>query len=68
MKIARDDRAVTLACSDASVRISEQALSFFSRKAADVISETYLTAMTGDHPDELAALDLSVIAVALTPS
>ena len=32
----------------------------FSRRAADVISEAYLTAMTGDHHDELAALDLSM--------
>ena len=32
----------------------------FSRRAADVISEAYLNAMTGDRHDELAALDLSI--------
>ena len=40
----------------------------FSRRVADVIFEAYLTAMTGDRHDELAALYLSVIEVALTSS
>ena len=33
----------------------------FSRRAADVISEAYLTAMTGDRDNEIAVLDLSKI-------
>ena len=37
-------------------------------KATYVICEAYLTAMTGDRHDELAALDHSMIAVALTLS
>ena len=40
----------------------------FSRRVADVIFEAYLTAMTGDRNDELAALYLSMIEVALTSS
>ena len=39
---------------------------FFTRRAADVVPEACFTAMTKDHHDELAAMDLSVIAVALT--
>ena len=68
VKIARDDSALTLGCSDrcglslnSSEGISEQALIFFTRRAA----EAYFTAMTEDGHDELAATDLSVIAVAL---
>ena len=71
IKIARDDSAVTLGCSDwcglplnASERISERALIF----SLDVVPEACFTAMTEDHHDELAAMDLSVIAVALTPA
>ena len=41
---------------------------FFTRRAADVVPEACFTAMTEDHHDELAAMDLSVIAVALTPA
>ena len=37
-------------------------------KADNVISEACFIAMTGDRHDELAAMDLSMIAVALTPS
>ena len=73
MKVAWDDSAVKLACCDycglplnASERIPEQAL--FTRREADVISEAIFTMMTGDRDDELAAMDLSMIAVALTPS
>ena len=40
----------------------------FTRRTADVISEACFTAMTSDHHDELAAMDLSMIAFALTPS
>ena len=40
----------------------------FTRRAADVVPEACFTAMTKDHHDELAAMDLSVIAVALTPA
>ena len=41
---------------------------FFNRGAADVISEAFLTAMTGYRHEELAAMDLRMITVALTPS
>ena len=64
MKIARDDSAANLSCSDwcdfplnASERISEQ---------ADVISEACFTVMTRDHHDEQAAMDFSMIIFALT--
>ena len=41
----------------------------FSQEAADVISEAYLTAMTGDRLDKLAALYVGmIIEVSLTPS
>ena len=72
IKIVRDDSAVTLGCSDwcglplnASERIAEQPL-IFTRRAADVVPEACFSVMTKDHHDELAAMDLSVIAVALT--
>ena len=48
------------------IRASSKLL--FSRRVADVIFEAYLTAMTGDRYDELAALYLSMIEVALTSS
>ena len=38
------------------------------RRAADVISEACFIAMTGDRHDEVAAMDFSMIAVALIPS
>ena len=41
---------------------------FFTRRAADLVPEACLTAMTEDRHDELAEMDLSVIAVALTPA
>ena len=41
---------------------------FFTRGAADAISEAFLTAMTGYRHEELAAMDLRMITVALTPS
>ena len=41
---------------------------FFTRGAADVISEAFLTAMTGYRHEELAAMDLRMITVTLTPS
>ena len=44
------------------------ASSLLTRRAVDVISETFFRAMTGDRDDELAAMDLSMIAVAQTPS
>ena len=47
------------------IRASSQ---LFIRRAADVISEACFTAMTGDRHDELAAMDFSMIAVALIPS
>ena len=39
---------------------------FFTRRAADVVPEACFTAMTKDRHDERAAVDLSVIALALT--
>ena len=42
--------------------------SVIPRRASDVISGACSTAMTGDRPDEIAAMDPSMIAVALTPS
>ena len=50
---------------DKSIRASSY---FFTRRAADVVPEACFTAMTEDRHDELAAMDLSVIAVALTPA
>ena len=41
---------------------------FFTRRAADAITEVCFIAMTGDRHNELAALDLGMIAVALIPS
>ena len=38
-----------------------------TRRAPDVISEACFTVMTRDRHDELTAMDLSMIAVALTP-
>ena len=43
-----------------------KASSLFTRRAVDVISEAFFSAMTGDRDDELAAMDLSMIAP--TPS
>ena len=40
----------------------------FTRKVADVISEACFIAMMGDCHYELAVMDLSIIAVTLTPS
>ena len=40
----------------------------FTRAAAAVIFEACFTAMTGDRYDELAVMDLSMIAVALNSS
>ena len=43
-------------------------LLFFHSKAAVVVPEACFTAMTEDRHDEQTAMDLSVIAVALTPA
>ena len=44
------------------------ASSLFTRRAVDVISAAFFSsAMTGDRDDEPAGMDLSMIAVALTP-
>ena len=74
MKIARDDSAAKLGYSDwcgfplnTSERISASS-NFFTRRAAGVVSVACFTVMTGDHRDELAAMDLSMIIFALTPS
>ena len=46
-----------------------RASSYFStRRVVDLVHEAYSTAVTEDRHDELAAIDLSMIAVALTPS
>ena len=75
MKIARDDSAAKLGCSDlcdfplnASERISEQALIFSLEGRPIYVSEACFTVMTRDSHDELAAMDLTMIAVALTLS
>ena len=75
MKIARDDSAAKLGCNDrcdfpfnASERILEKALNFFTRRAADVVSEACFTVMTGDHHDGRAAMDFSMMIFAQTPS
>ena len=74
MKIARDDSAANLGCSDwcgfplnTSERISASSY-FFTRRATDVVSVACFTVMTGDHRDELAAMEFSMIIFALTPS
>ena len=47
------------------IRISSY---FFTRRAADVVSEACFIVMTGDRHDERAAMDLSMIIFAQTPS
>ena len=41
---------------------------FFTRRAANVVSEACFTVMTGDRHDERAAMDFSMIIFAQTPS
>ena len=41
---------------------------FFTRRVVDLVPEACSTAMTEDRHDELAAIDLRMIVVALTPS
>ena len=41
---------------------------FFTRRAADVVSEACFTVMTGDRHDERAAMNFSMIIFAQTPS
>ena len=74
IKIARDDSAVTLGCSDwcglalnAWERISEQAFIFHS-KSGWCSTWGFLHCDDRRSLDELTAVDLSVIAVALTPA
>ena len=74
MKIARDDSAAKLGCSDwcnfplnASKDIRARSY-FFTRRTADVVSEACFTVMNGDRHDERAAMDFSMIIFALTPS
>ena len=52
----------------ASERIIRTSSSLFTRRVADLVSEACFTAMTGDRHERLAAMDLSMIAVTLTPS
>ena len=74
-KIARDDSAeISAAVSDVAFHSTHREgyqsklLVQFTRRATDVISEVCCTVMTGDRPDKLVAMDLSMIAVALTCS
>ena len=67
MKIAWDDSAVKLACTQPIRKDIRASSKLFTRRAADVISEASFTTLTGDRDDELAAMDLSTVAVALTP-
>ena len=60
MKIAWDDSAVKLGRSDSCGREIRASSQLFSQRAADLISEAYLIAMTGDRHDEVATLDLSI--------
>ena len=41
---------------------------FYTRRVVDLVPEACSTAMTKDRHDELAAIDLRMIVVALTPS
>ena len=73
MKIARDDSAAKLGCSNrcdfplnASERISEQAL-IFSLEGRPM-QFLRLAVMTGDRHDERAAMDFSMIIFTQTPS
>ena len=77
MKIVQDDSAIKLGCSDwcglpinASGRMSEQALIFSleGRQMKFLWLASVVTAMTEDGHDKRAAMDLTMIAVALTPS
>ena len=43
-------------------------LLFFTRRAADVVSEACFTVMTGDRHDKRTAMDFSMIIFAQTPS
>ena len=46
-----------------------RASSYFStQRVVDLVPEACSTVMTKDHHDELAAIDLSMIVVTLTPS
>ena len=70
-KIFRDDKTVKRVCClwyglhlHASERYKSKLLFQFTREAANVISEASFTVMTGDCHDELAAMELSMIAVA----
>ena len=69
MKIAWDDNAVKLAVTNVAFHSKhrkghQKKLEY----AADVISEACFTGVTRDCDDELAAMDLSTIAVGLTLS
>ena len=75
MKIVRDNSAVKTRLlrlmRPSTQRIGKDIRAsslLFTRRTADVISEAGFTTMTGDRHDELAAIDLSTIVVALTRS
>ena len=75
-KFARDDSAdmTSAAVSDVAFHSTHREgyqsklLVQFTRRATDVISEVCCTVMTGDRHDKPVAMDLSMIAVALTCS
>ena len=74
-KIARDDSVeISAALSDVAFHSTHREgyqsklLVQFTRRATDVISEVCCTVMTGDRHDKPVAMDLSMIAVALTCS
>ena len=74
MKIARNDSTVNSAAeTDVAFHSTHRKgfrrkLFFSTRRVVDLIPEACYTAMTEDRHDELAATDLSIIVVALTPS
>ena len=76
MKIVRNDSAVKLdrlqwLMWPSSQRIGKviRASSYFStRRVVDLVPEACFTAMTKDRHGELAVIDFSMIAIALTPS
>ena len=67
MTAPQNSAAVTDVAFHSTHRKGHQSKSLFFH-AADVVSKACFTAMTGDRHDERAAMDLSMITFALTPS
>ena len=55
-------------CIGKDIGANPQLFTHATQGVAKVISEAFFTKMTGDHPDKLAAMDLSTITVTPTPS